>query len=213
MSEIIPVINVADFKELEHHLRIAENYARWIHIDVADGSFTQTSCWHTPEDARHLLSKAKIEIHLMVADPEGKIAQWLVPGISRIIFHHEAAHNATALIERCHAAGKEAGVAIVPDTPWEVLVPLFPTADLLQTLAVIPGPSGQVFDRRILEKVRCLRALGTTLPIEVDGGVRVGVARECAEAGATYLAVASALFNPTDAFDDALRALNHDIGS
>ncbi len=192
---------------------MAEKHVRWIHIDVADGTFTPRAAWHTASDLDNFKTPASIEIHFMVERPEEKIAPWLATLAKRIIFHIESTEVADDLITLCHNAGKEAGVAVRPDSSWEGLLPFIGKADLLQTLAVNPGPSAQAFDRLTLEKLKNLRARDPRIMLEVDGGVRVGVARECREAGANFIVVGSSLFTGEHSFEQMLANLEHDIAT
>ena len=210
MAVVIPAINVESFDEVVRRIRRAERVAKWVHIDVADGTFTQKAVWHNAADLSTLQTPLKIEIHFMVSRPEEKIVPWLASSIARILFHLEATHKAAGLINRCHEAGKEAGVAIRPDTAWEALKPFAASADVLQTLAVMPGPSGQQFDPHTLEKISRLRTLAPRGLIEVDGGISVGIAQECAKAGADLLAAASSLFDGDIPFEEAFSKLSHD---
>lgn len=210
MAEILPVINVATFEEVKKRLSIVEPYATLVHIDVADGSFTETVSWHTPADLAMFKTPTRFEIHFMVREPENKIDPWFLPLISRVIFHYEATEVHDRMIRMCRGAGKGVGIAIRPETSWETLIPFMRSVDLLQMLAVAPGPSGQEFDRRILDKLRALRALDTAIPLEVDGGIKIGIAHECAAAGATILVADSGLFNHGMQFPQALEALRND---
>lgn len=212
MIEIVPAINVADFTEVVRRIRIAEHVARTVHIDVADGTFTPQAMWHRAEDLKNFQTPLAVEIHLMITSPEEKIAAWFLPAVSRIIFHVEAARDSGKLIESCHAAKKQAGVAIRPDTSWELLLPFARSADLLQTLAVNPGPSGQTFDPQTLEKIKNLRTTAPDAVIEVDGGLGApGVARACRDAGATLLVEGAALFGDGVVFNEAFSRLEQDV--
>jgi ribulose-phosphate 3-epimerase len=213
MTHIIPAINVNDFSEVERRVRLAEHHVEWVHIDVADGTFTPHAVWHDARDLKNFTTPLKIEIHFMVKNPEAKIAEWFLPAVSRIIFHEEATHEAHSLIENCHKASKEVGVAIRLDTLWEALIPYSKTADIIQTLAVHPGPSGQIFDPATLEKIKHLRAAAPDAMIEVDGGLGAqGIARECVRAGADALVVGESLFEGSCGFAEALQALQKNIG-
>ena len=210
MVEILPSINFSTFEEVKKYIRLVEPYVTWVHIDVADGTFTPHAVWHDAADLKDFTTPLKIEIHFMVMEPEKKIFDWLLPNISRIIFHQEATREADSLIERCHEAKLEVGVAIRPDTSWEALKPFIGKADLLQVLAVMPGSSGQEFYPDMFEKIKNLYSFATTMPIEVDGGIKVGVARECVQAGATHLVAGAQLFSSGMPFEEALRALQAD---
>lgn len=211
MAEIIPVVNVTNFAQLEERIRIAEKFARWIHIDVADGTFTKVILWHNARELKNFKSSAKLEIHLMAANPEEKISEWLAPNISRVIFHYETAIDADGIIERTHKADIESGIAICRGISPDVLLPFVGKADLFQTLAVTPGPSGQEFDPVTIDKIKRLRVLAPRVPIEVDGGIKVGVVRECVRAGAMFLAAGHALFSESGSFEENMQKLVHDI--
>ncbi len=213
MAEVVPAINVESFDEVLRRIKIAEKYARVVHIDVADGSFTPNTVWHNAQDLEHFETLLFIEIHFMVEGPEAKIAPWLATCAKRIIFHAEATDAGGALITKIHAAGKEAGVAIRPDTSWEKLLPYVGSADLLQALAVSPGPSGQQFNRAALDTLKNIRAKNPLCKLEIDGGIDVGIARECKDAGANFIVVGSQLFEPEDTFAAKFEALIHDISN
>src|SRR3989344_2067018 len=143
MVEIIPSINVSDFEELKKRIKKIEPYVKWAHIDVSDGVFTKHISWHEPKDLVGLKTKLKLEVHLMVDKPEKEIDHWLIKPVSRIIFHQEATHSHQILIDKIHGAEKEAGMAIKPETPWLKLFPYLDKIELIELLAVSPGPSGQ----------------------------------------------------------------------
>ena len=213
MIEIIPAINVDTFDEVMERIKIAEPYVQTIHIDVSDGSFTSHAVWHDASAVSRLVTRAAIEIHYMVDRPENSIEPWLsAPTVKRVIVHEESTRRVGDLIHHAHALGKELGVAIKPQTPWERLEPFLIMADMVQTLAVTPGPSGQQFDERVLEKILKLRQQAPGIPIEVDGGIHSGIAHQCIEAGATRLVVGSSLFTPDMPFAQALEILKRDVG-
>lgn len=210
MVEIIPSINVAAFEEVVRRIRISEPHVRMVHLDVADGTFTPQAVWHEARDLFGFKTPLAMELHFMVAHPEEKIGPWLETPVSRVIFHLEATQEARFLTRALRDAEKQVGIAIRPDTPWEEMLPYVSDADLLQTLAVPPGPSGQVFDPATLEKIKALRARNPVSPIEVDGGIQVGVARKCAHAGATILVVGESLFSGPHPFEEMIRLLRED---
>jgi len=211
MAEIVPAINVSDFAAVKRLIEISARSAKLVHIDVADGSFTSTVTWHNAEDMRGYASPMPIEIHFMVQDPDKKISSWFMPQVKRIIFHVEATADPNGIIAKCHQSNCEAGVAIRPDTSYEKLIPFKDTADLLQVLAVTPGPSGQEFDQNSLKKIAALRALAPGKIIEVDGGIKPGIARSCAFAGADLIVAGSALFGNGIDFNKAFLELSDDI--
>src|SRR3989338_5286669 len=203
MIEIIPSINVLDFSDLKKKIKKIEPYVgdpdkggiKWAHIDVSDGVFTKHVSWHEPKDLVGFKTKLKLEVHLMIDKPEKKIEEWLIKPVSRVIFHQEATRDHWFLIKKIKEAKKEAGIAIKLDTPWLKLFPYFGKVEVLQLLAVPPGPSGQEFSEEILHKIGHIRSLCKECIIEVDGGVNKRVAARCVREGANILASASFIFS------------------
>ncbi len=194
MIEIIPSINVDNFEELEKRVRLVEPFVHWAHIDVSDGVFTKHVSWHDPKELVGFKTNIKLEIHLMIDRPEREIDEWAIVPADRLIFHQEATQVHKLLIEKIHQAKKEAGIAIKPDTNWLKLFPYFDNVELLQLLAVNPGPSGQKFNEEIIHKLGHVRSLAPRAILEVDGGVNVAVARRCVRAGAHALVAGNAIF-------------------
>ena len=198
MTEIIPSINVSTFQEVQQRIAQIEPYVSWCHLDVTDRVFSTHPTWNNPTDLSLLDTKLKIEVHLMVQEPEKVINQWLVKPIKRIIVHLEASQDIDFIIERCREAGIECGVAIRPDTPWDMLVPWTRKVNFVQVLAVNPGPSGQPMSEEIIEKVGHLRESCTLCMIEVDGGINPETARLARVAGANILVSAGYIFSHSD---------------
>lgn len=198
MAEIIPSINVSSFEEVKERIRRVEPHVSWAHLDISDGVFTKHASWHEPKDLFGFETTLKLEVHLMIQSPEREIYLWLGTPASRLIFHQEATKNPTFLIEKIHAAKKEAGIAINPDTSWLKLFRYFGKVELLQLLAVPPGPSGQEFQEEILHKLSHVRSLCKECTIEIDGGVDWRIARRCVRAGADVLVAGNYIFNSSD---------------
>ncbi|MDP3785171.1 MAG: hypothetical protein Q8R12_03825 [bacterium] len=198
MSEIIPAINADNFEAIKRRIKLVEPFTKWVHLDVADGTFTPNSIWHESKDLLTLETPLFVEVHLMISDMDIRWRDWVLPRVNRVIFHLEAAHDPELVIGKIHENGKEAGVAIVPQTPWEKAEPYCASADLIQTLAVSPGASGQKFDPAIIDKIRALRARHEECIIEADGGINLETGKACVEAGANILAAASFIFSSSD---------------
>ncbi len=198
MIEIIPSINVADFNEAVLRIRQVESFVKWVHLDVSDGTFSKHVSWHNPHDLVGFEPKVKIEVHLMIENPEKEIDEWLMKPISRIIFHQEATRNHQLIIEKIKKAKKKVGIAIRPDTSWLKLFPYLDTVDMLQLLAVSPGPSGQNFQEEILHKIGHIRSVSKKCIIEIDGGVNIEVVQACAREGANVFVAGKAIFGAED---------------
>lgn len=199
--EIIPSINVRTFEEVQDRIRKVESYVKWCHLDVTDGIFSKHLTWHDPSDLSNLRSSQdlRFEVHLMVAEPEKIIDQWLVKPVKRLIFHIEAMKDPELIIKKCRDAGIEVGFAINPETFWDKLEPWFGKVDIYQTLTVHPGPSGQDVDLpEMLDKIIHIRKSYPECIIEVDGGINPETAQKAIEAGANFLVAGAYIFGSED---------------
>jgi len=198
MVEVIPSINEESFAAIKAKIRLVEPHVKWAHIDVYNGTFTQYSSWHDPEDLLSFETKLDLEVHLMVADMDIRWRDWVLPSVSRIIFHIEAADDPELVIQKIKEAGREAGAAIRPETEWQKLEPFCTKADMVQLLAVSPGRAGQEFRPKTVEKVANIRRAHPGCIIEVDGGINPETGGKCAAAGANILVSANYIFNAAD---------------
>jgi len=194
MIQVIPAINAETWEEVERKIRLVEPFAEWVHIDVADGTFTPNSLWHNPLDLVGFETKAKIEIHLMEDRPEERVEAWLMEPVKRVIVHYEVTHDLPFIIAECRKDKVAVGLSVAPYTSWTHLMSFVDDIDLLQVLAVEPGRAGQHFGRHNISKIKHLRAAAPRARIEVDGGITPAIAKECIAAGADILASAHYIF-------------------
>lgn len=198
MIEVIPAINAATWEEVVRKVRIVEPHAEWVHIDVADGTFTPNTLWHDPLNLAALRTKCKVEIHFMAAQPEERLEHWLGAPVRRMIVHHEVVRDLGFIVEKCRGAKIEVGLAADSHTPASALVPFAGSVDMLQVLAVHAGKGGQEFERHNIEKIKHLRAFLPEAIIEVDGGMTPPLAAECRTAGADIIVAGSYIFDYPD---------------
>ena len=195
MVEIIPAINAETWDEVVKKIRLVESFADWVHIDVADGTFTQNTLWHNPIDLVGFETKCSVEIHLMEDRPEERIEAWLHPPVKRIIVHYEVTHDFDFVLNECRKDGVAVGLSVASHTSWACLKPYAEKVDLLQILSVHAGLAGQEFERHNLSKIKHLRAFAPHATIEVDGGIVPGIADDCARAGADILVSENYIFS------------------
>ncbi len=208
-TEIIPAINSESFLEVKEKIEKVRNRTRWIHIDVADRTFTENVLWHNPAELKDYLAEnpdLRIEVHLMVQHPEAVVAQWIEAGAKRIIVHVETMTDFFAIKKLCDEGKVLLTLAIGPETPAQVLDEYFGQKIVCYlVLSVPPGRAGQLFMESSYDKIRYIREKIPYADIEVDGGVKPGIARTCKEAGANLFAAASAIFsheNPGRAIEE-----------
>ena len=170
-----------------------------IHFDVMDGQFVPPITFGDAfvKSCRSLV-ETPFEAHLMTLTPERHFEAFAKAGCSRIIFHAEATAHSHRLVQSLHDLGLEAGVAINPGSPVELLDPIGEDLDLALVMTVNPGWGGQKFISETLGKVSRLRAAFPKLTIEVDGGIDPETIGTAAKAGANLFVVGSFLAKAKD---------------
>jgi ribulose-phosphate 3-epimerase len=140
-----------------------------------------------------------LDVHLMVERPERHIEAFVEAGADSVAVHWEATPNVHYALKAIREAGCNAGLAINPATPPELVAGLADAYDHLLCMTVNPGWGGQAYIETSTAKVARLRELlPEGMPIEVDGGIGPDTARICAEAGATLFVAGSSIFGKDD---------------
>jgi ribulose-phosphate 3-epimerase len=201
--EIIPSINHADAAEMRRRIRLVEPHVSWVHVDVSDGIFSSVKVFNEPEALYGFETKANIELHLMIDKPEDHLGEWLKTGAKRFLVHIESTADFCGVWERLNSAGVETGFAMKPETPIESYEPHYEWVKYVLILGVAPGPSGQLMQPNIIEKIALLRQKFPEAKIEVDGGVSLalGTAKKAADAGANALCSGYEIFSSDNALD------------
>ncbi len=201
---VAPSILAADFSRLgEQVAQVMAAGARVIHVDVMDGHFVPpisigAGVAGSLRDQVHEAGGV-LDVHLMVERPERHIEDFAAAGADSIAVHWEATPNVHYALKAVREAGCNAGLAINPATPPEVVAGLAEAYDHLLCMTVNPGWGGQSYIESSTAKVARLRELlPEGMPIEVDGGIGVETARVCAEAGATLFVAGSSIFGQDD---------------
>jgi ribulose-phosphate 3-epimerase len=184
----------------EQALEAQEGGADAVQVDVMDGKFVPNISFG-PDLVKTLsgIIKIKIDVHLMVFDPELLIPRFAEAGASRIIVHQEACNQLHRTLQSIRELGVEAGIALNPGTPLSFIEELLDLVDVVQVMTVNPGFGGQKFIMSQLRKIRYLRMIlknrSQDLPIAVDGGINGTTAPLAVEAGANILVAGTAIYN------------------
>jgi ribulose-phosphate 3-epimerase len=164
-------------------------------------------------EAIRAATKRIVDVHLMIVEPERYVQAFADAGADVITVHAEACIHLHRVLEQIRAMGKRAGVSLNPHTPPDGLRYLLSDVDLILVMSVNPGFGGQSFIPSANIKLAQLRRMiddaGLDIDLEVDGGVRPGVARQVLEAGADVLVAGSAVFGQAD-YAAAIEALRKD---
>jgi ribulose-phosphate 3-epimerase len=188
--------------------RLERAGARILHWDVMDGHFVP-NLTYGPLVIRAVRPRTGLffDAHLMIAQPERYLDEYLQAGCDGVTIHVEAVSDPVPLLRRIRAAGAWAGLALNPRTPIERVRAALPECDLVLAMSVEPGFGGQKFLSEVLPKVRELRQI---MPCEailsIDGGIGPETIEAAAAAGAQWFVAGSAIFDRAD-YAAALREL------
>lgn len=204
---IAPSILAADFANLQRDVELINNSdADWFHIDIMDGVFVPNISFGMPV-LRDIVKHAtkKIDVHLMIVDPDRYIKTFAKLGANVLTVHYEACTHLHRTLQTIKAEGMLAGVALNPHTNIALLEDVINDIDLVCIMSVNPGFGGQSFIENTYDKTMALKRLitekGATTLIEIDGGVTNKNAVQLKDAGADVLVAGSYVFkseNPTD---------------
>lgn len=199
--QVIPGVEGADAESVTQQYEKVKNLnpEGWIHLDITDGKFSPAVNWGSPEGLQSLVAKSlpagrqgqslvKVELHLMVEEPEKVLDAWLkTESVKRVVVHLEAMSDPVFIVQRCKEYGAEPMLAIRPDTEVERLFAHKDDFRAFQVLAVAPGWAGQKFGEEAIKKISWIREKIPNAIIEIDGGINPETARKCFEAGANIL--------------------------
>ncbi|OAN40976.1 ribulose-phosphate 3-epimerase [Microbacterium sp. H83] len=199
---INPSILAADFVNMQRDLaKIAT--ADFAHVDVMDNHFVPNLTFGPQMVERiQATSPIPLDVHLMITDPDRWAPGYAELGAASVTFHLEAAADPISLARSLRSIGARAGVAIKPDTPAEGLYSVLDEFDQILVMTVEPGFGGQGFLSETMPKLRALadeaRRRGSTVWLQVDGGISDSTIEQAAAAGADTFVAGSAVFGSDD---------------
>jgi ribulose-phosphate 3-epimerase len=204
----------ADLAQLADQVRLVEEAADWIHLDLMDGHFVPNLSFGPPVVAAlRPYTGHYLDCHLMVEHPEALLPALAEAGAGGVTMHVEALDDPARALRAAHGLGMAAGLALRPGTPLRAALAHLDDLDLLLPMTVEPGFGGQAFEDGVLPKVaaahHAIRRAGRPVGLQVDGGVNAATLPRCLDAGADVFVVGTAIFGADDpaAAAKAFRAL------
>lgn len=182
MAEIVPTILAETLEAYQSRLELVTRSADRIHVDIVDGKFASTktiglSQVYVPEGM-------KLDLHLMVENPQDHLLSALALKPSLIIIHAEAEGNHQQCAAEIQAMGVKAGVAYLKDSNPDDLVSKFDHA--LVFTGNLGHYGGELYQPS-LAKVLEIKELSPSIEVAVDGGVNRRNMKAVIDAGADVL--------------------------
>tara|TARA_B000000557_G_C20795689_1_gene453144 strand:+ start:745 stop:1401 length:657 start_codon:yes stop_codon:yes gene_type:complete len=198
--KISPSILASDFSSLGEEVSNLTNAgADLIHVDVMDGHFVP-NLTIGPDIVKSIRDKSTLpfDVHLMIDPIEPYIEKFVEAGADIISIHPEANDDTDVCLNKIKSFNVKAGLAINPDTNWQVVKPFMDKIDLVLVMSVHPGFGGQKFIPSALDKLSKLREeidnSGREIDLEVDGGINFENVQSVIDAGANMIVAGTTTF-------------------
>lgn len=204
MIRICPSILNANFDALpEEILKVAE-VSDLLHLDVMDNVFVPNFTFDLARSLEIIeISQLPVDVHLMIAEVDGKATNYAIDNTASITVHYEACADPIETLKQIRISGKRAGLAIKPNTPFDAVSELSQYFDMLLVMTVEPGFGGQSFMESMMPKVSQARTWLNQKGysdrwIQVDGGISLATIRTAYQAGADTFVAGSAVYRSED---------------
>ena len=198
--KVSPSILASNFSSLGEEVQsITKAGADYIHVDVMDGHFVP-NLTIGPDVVKSIRDKSDIpfDVHLMIDPVQPYIEGFVNAGADIISIHPEANDDTDACLKKIKSHNVKAGLAINPDTNWEVVKPYMDVLDLILVMSVHPGFGGQKFISSALDKLEILRKeidqSGRDIELEIDGGINFENIQSVIDAGANVIVAGTTTF-------------------
>lgn len=177
---ISPSLICLDMCNLESQIRILEQSGIGVlHVDILDGHFSPSMPLGL-DAVRQLRQKTDMffDCHVMVENQDFFVDELLDIGVQQIVFHAETQPHIDGMINRIHAKGVKAGIALKPSTPLSAVEYVLDKCDSVLLMLINPGYAFLKGEKQVAyadRKIRQLRQMiderGLDTKIELDGRI------------------------------------------
>ena len=177
---ISPSLICLDMCNLESQIRILEQSGiQVLHVDILDGHFSPSMPLGL-DTVRQLRQKTDMffDCHVMVENQDFFVDELLDIGVQQIVFHAETQPHIDGMINRIHAKGVKAGIALKPSTPLSTVEYVLDKCDSVLLMLINPGYAFLKGEKQVAyadKKIRQLRQMiderGLDTKIELDGRI------------------------------------------
>jgi ribulose-phosphate 3-epimerase len=185
--QIIPTIFAQNKEEFQSRLDKLLPFSSAFQIDFMDGIFVKSKSIALIDIPNLKKYKKDFEAHLMLFAPEDYLFELKNKGFSKILFHIETVKSPKKIIQKIQSLKMKAFLALNPQTPLEEILQYISIVDGILIMGVHPGKEHQTLIKNTLVKITKLRSFNKKIPIQIDGGVNIQVAKQLYRAGASIL--------------------------
>lgn len=191
-----PSLITLDMCNLETQVKLLEQSGiEMLHVDILDGHFSPSMPLGL-DTVRQLRAKTDLEFdcHVMTTEPDFFVDELLDIGVQQIVFHAETAPHIDGMLNKIHAAGVKAGVALRPATPLSTLDYVLEKCDTVLLMLINPGYASvkgekqvSYAQRKIFELRDMIRTRGLDTRIELDGRISAENIQKYAQQAELYV--------------------------
>jgi ribulose-phosphate 3-epimerase len=181
MASICPTVTADNPHTFREQMERVTQFATRVHIDLSDGTLAPNRLIDI--DKIWWPATVRADLHMMHMQPFDHLELFRVLTPQLVIVHAEGKGDFKAFADLMHGNGVEAGVALLPDTPAELLTDHISMIDHVMIFSGKLGHFGGVAELSLLDKVRKLKKLKPTVEIGWDGGINAENISVLAEAG------------------------------
>ena len=214
---ISPSLICLDMCNLEQQVRVLERAGiKMLHVDILDGHFSPSMPLGL-DLVRQLREKTDLafDCHVMVTEQDYFVDELLDIGVQQIVFHGETQPHIDGMLNRIHAKGVRAGVALKPATPLSTLDYVLEKCDTVLLMLINPGYAFSKGEKQVSyagRKIRELRARikeeGLETKIELDGRISHDNLRDFGRQEADIFVCGSTVLDRNN-LEKSLEALGH----
>lgn len=169
MAVVCPAILAGSKEEYHEQVEKVSPFAHRIQIDLTDGVFARSPTVK-PDDAWWPVG-VLADFHLMYKNPLPAVENILKHQAHMIIIHAEAEGSFDNVVDYCLELGVKVGVALLPGTAPEAILPALPKIDHVLIFSGDLGNFGGIANFSLLSKIQVLKKSKPDLEIGWDGGI------------------------------------------
>jgi len=196
MVNICPTVLAENPHQFREQVERVAAFATQIHLDFADGEFTDTrtvafsQVWWP--------HSMQADLHVMYRNPGQYLDELISLNPRMVIVHAEVTDKLQTIGDALHQANILFGVALLPGTPVSSVRSLIESIDHVLIFSGSLGHFGGEADMELLDKVSEVKKLKRGISVGWDGGVNDQNAKQLAEAGIDTLNVGSFIQHADD---------------